>query len=61
MWDSQLHDQVEVIGTLVDVLQSDDVLVLDPAKQQEKKKKSYQQILLFLHQTKKAISQTNRH
>lgn len=62
-WDSQLHDQVEVVGTLVDVLQCDDVLVLDPAKQQNKKqtKKSYQQILLFLHQTKKGISQTNRH
>lgn len=32
-WNSQLHDQVEVVGTLVDVFQRHDVLVLDPAKE----------------------------
>lgn len=31
-WDSQLHDQVEVVGTLVDVFQRHDVLMFDPAK-----------------------------
>lgn len=31
-WNSQLHDQVEVVRTLVDVLQRHDVLMLDPAK-----------------------------
>lgn len=29
--DSQLHDEVQVVVALVDVLQSDDVLVLYPA------------------------------
>lgn len=29
-WDSQLHDQVEVVWALVDVLQRHNVLVLDP-------------------------------
>lgn len=33
--DSQLHDEVQVVGTLVDVLQRHDVLMLDPAKQRQ--------------------------
>lgn len=38
--DSQLHDEVQVVGALVDVLQSHDVLVLYPAGQKERKKAS---------------------
>lgn len=34
---SQLHDEVQVVGALVDVLQSDNVLVLYPAGQKDKK------------------------
>lgn len=33
--DSQLHDQIEVVRALVDVLQGHNVLMLYPAKQQQ--------------------------
>ena len=33
--DSQLHNQVEVVRALVDVLQGNDVLVLDPERDRQ--------------------------
>ena len=33
---SQLHDQVQMVGTLVYVVQSHDVLMLNPAKKHSK-------------------------
>lgn len=45
--DSQLHNQVEVVGTFIDVLQCDDVLMLDPAKRGQTIRKDF----YFLHCT----------